>query len=174
MACWYCWCKFLLSISGWALLILAIWVAIAWIVNKLRSESKASLMIVLGSGGHTAEMLYMLQNYDFGKYKKVYFVLGDNDTMSVNKTKLFMQKNKVKKASKGQNRHEHCRVHRASQASKERRRPCRECQGSAKILVRRNHRNLETEASTCCHVQRTRALSERIRGDVLLDGTAGL
>lgn len=35
-----------------------------------------SLMIVFGSGGHTTEMLMMLEQIDLSKYKRVFFVVA--------------------------------------------------------------------------------------------------
>ena len=42
-------------------------------------------MVVFGSGGHTTEMLLMLQNLDIKLYQKVFFVVGHSDTWSITK-----------------------------------------------------------------------------------------
>jgi len=42
-------------------------------------------MIVLGSGGHTAEILTMLKKLDFNKFFRIYFVHSHNDINSVKK-----------------------------------------------------------------------------------------
>ena len=47
-------------------------------------------MVVFGSGGHTSEMLMMLDssaNNIFQKYAHVYFVIGHSDTWSYTKIK---------------------------------------------------------------------------------------
>lgn len=80
----------------WTVAILVVWAALAWIVCYLKPRRKDALMIVLGSGGHTGEMLYMMLKYDFKKFKKVYCVIGDNDTLSMGKMKNFIAKNNVR------------------------------------------------------------------------------
>lgn len=45
------------------------------------------IMIVFGSGGHTTEMLLMVGNLDFSKYRRVTFVIGHSDTWSETKIK---------------------------------------------------------------------------------------
>lgn len=50
------------------------------------------LLVVFGSGGHTTEMLLMLQTIDTSKYGVVHFVLGHSDTWSLTKINNFMQK----------------------------------------------------------------------------------
>jgi len=82
--------------AKWLAIILLLWVGAAFIYNKLRKRRRDSITIVLGSGGHTGEMLYMMLKYDFQRFKKVYCVIGDNDTLSMNKMKNFMVKNKVR------------------------------------------------------------------------------
>ena len=40
---------------------------------------RKTLMIVFGSGGHTTEMLMMLEKFDANRYGRVIFVLGHSD-----------------------------------------------------------------------------------------------
>jgi beta-1,4-N-acetylglucosaminyltransferase len=47
--------------------------------------NKKSIMITLGSGGHTGELLLMIKNLKLEKFAKVYFVISHNDTASENK-----------------------------------------------------------------------------------------
>ena len=91
----------LCSLLTWTLVIAVVWVAAAFIVNKLKPRKKDALCIILGSGGHTGEMLYMMLRHKkgFSQYKKIYCVLGDNDTLSIGKMKSFCAKNKVTASS---------------------------------------------------------------------------
>ena len=50
-------------------------------------KSKKSIMIILGSGGHTGEILLMIQKLDFNKFSSCYFVSSHNDKNSENKSK---------------------------------------------------------------------------------------
>jgi beta-1,4-N-acetylglucosaminyltransferase len=59
------------------------------LLNLIRSklfEGKA-LMIILGSGGHTGEILMMLKNLDLEKFNKIVFVSSHNDNNSEKKAK---------------------------------------------------------------------------------------
>ena len=40
---------------------------------------RKTLMIVFGSGGHTTEMLMMLEKFDVKRYDRVIFILGHSD-----------------------------------------------------------------------------------------------
>ena len=79
----------------WLLIPIGIWIALAYFINSIRARKRDSLCIVLGSGGHTGEMLYMMLKYDFNRFQKVYCVVGDNDTLSIDKMKNFIVQNKV-------------------------------------------------------------------------------
>lgn len=46
---------------------------------------RKNLMIILGSGGHTGEMLIMLKKLNLGKFTKVIFVTSQNDSNSLKK-----------------------------------------------------------------------------------------
>jgi beta-1,4-N-acetylglucosaminyltransferase len=46
-----------------------------------------SIMIVLGSGGHTGELLLMIKKLDLNKFSKIFFVYSHNDKSSANKIK---------------------------------------------------------------------------------------
>eukprot|EP00571_Detonula_confervacea_P009486 CAMPEP_0172314650 /NCGR_PEP_ID=MMETSP1058-20130122/23040_1 /TAXON_ID=83371 /ORGANISM="Detonula confervacea, Strain CCMP 353" /LENGTH=243 /DNA_ID=CAMNT_0013028571 /DNA_START=248 /DNA_END=979 /DNA_ORIENTATION=- len=46
-------------------------------------EHKVKTMIVLGSGGHTTEMMRLLQELDPGRYAPVIYVVADSDTTSI-------------------------------------------------------------------------------------------
>ncbi len=54
-------------------------------------KSKKSIMIILGSGGHTGEILLMIQKLDFNKFSACYFVSSHNDKNSENKAKESIQ-----------------------------------------------------------------------------------
>eukprot|EP01133_Synstelium_polycarpum_P015066 gene15066-17832_t len=57
-------------------------------MDKQFSQDKSKLkksMVVLGSGGHTAEMFYLLKQVDRSKYKHITYVLADSDQRSEDK-----------------------------------------------------------------------------------------
>ena len=54
-------------------------------------KSKKSIMIILGSGGHTGEILLMIKKLDFNKFSSCYFVSAHNDKNSENKAKETIQ-----------------------------------------------------------------------------------
>lgn len=55
------------------------------LIRRLYNSKSKSLMIVLGSGGHTAEIVTMLKKLDFNKFVKIFFVHSHNDANSVKK-----------------------------------------------------------------------------------------
>ena len=55
------------------------------------SRSTANLVIVLGSGGHTAEMLRLLDSLNFKKYTYRRYVVSSGDTLSEGKARHFEQ-----------------------------------------------------------------------------------
>jgi len=63
-----------------------------WIVYGRKKKScKGSVctLIVLGSGGHTAEMLALLKNFPLQKYSSRQYVLAATDRMSAQKAEQF-------------------------------------------------------------------------------------
>ncbi|XP_026670352.1 UDP-N-acetylglucosamine transferase subunit ALG14 homolog [Ceratina calcarata] len=55
--------------------------------KKLVRTSPAKTMIILGSGGHTAEMMRILRYLDFKNYYPRVYVYADTDLMSIQKVK---------------------------------------------------------------------------------------
>lgn len=47
--------------------------------------SSISTMVVLGSGGHTMEMIKLIENLNWNSYKPIHFVISSGDNMSMNK-----------------------------------------------------------------------------------------
>jgi beta-1,4-N-acetylglucosaminyltransferase len=65
---------------------------LAYILPTTRPSSKsttATLLVVLGSGGHTAEMLRLLDSLDFTKYTHRRYVVSSGDTLSEGKARHF-------------------------------------------------------------------------------------
>lgn len=57
-------------------------------INFIRKLNRSkTIMIVLGSGGHTGELLIMIKKLDLKKFSKIFFVYSHNDTSSANKIK---------------------------------------------------------------------------------------
>ena len=57
-----------------------------------------NLMIVFGSGGHTTEMLLMLDRLNPAKYKRVYMIIAMTDHWSLTKIKDYLKN------------HAHCKI----------------------------------------------------------------
>lgn len=70
-------------------------VRLLWILPSFRSQSRpsrkssAKIVIVLGSGGHTAEMLRLIKPLNFDKYTRRVYVVSSGDTLSEGKAKAF-------------------------------------------------------------------------------------
>ena len=54
-------------------------------------KKEKTIMVVLGSGGHTSEMLLLLKRLDIKKFKKVVFVYSNGDITSLNRTIINFQ-----------------------------------------------------------------------------------
>ena len=59
---------------------------IMYILNRFIAK-KNKLMVILGSGGHTGEMLLMIKKLNLLKFKTITFVYSKNDSSSLNKLK---------------------------------------------------------------------------------------
>jgi beta-1,4-N-acetylglucosaminyltransferase len=70
-------------------------VRLLWILPSFKPQppsprkSSAKLLIVLGSGGHTAEMLRLLQSLNFDKYTRRTYIISTGDTLSESKARNF-------------------------------------------------------------------------------------
>jgi hypothetical protein len=68
---------------------------ILWILPSINPQppiprkSSAKLLIVLGSGGHTAEMLRLLKSLNFEKYTRRTYIISTGDTLSQSKARQF-------------------------------------------------------------------------------------
>jgi len=51
-------------------------------IKQLPAGSKCKTLVVLGSGGHTAEMLALMKNLDCKRYTPLHLVLADTDKTS--------------------------------------------------------------------------------------------
>jgi hypothetical protein len=66
-----------------------------WILPLFRTQpgaarkSSANIVVVLGSGGHTAEMLRLIEPLDFDKYTRRVYVVSSGDTLSEGKAQEF-------------------------------------------------------------------------------------
>jgi hypothetical protein len=52
-----------------------------------RKQQSKQILIVLGSGGHTGEILQLIKNFDFTPFSKTHFVIAATDTTSKNSLK---------------------------------------------------------------------------------------
>ena len=85
----------MLHVAVWAIALLAVLSALVFAFrlvtrglakpsrNKRPRQSACSMLVVLGSGGHTSEMIAMLQGMDGERYTPVAFVVADSDTSSL-------------------------------------------------------------------------------------------
>ena len=70
----------------WILLIwLNVFVLNKWISKTKKPLKEKSIMIVFGSGGHTTEMLLMLERINIEAYLKVHLIIAKTDTWSLTK-----------------------------------------------------------------------------------------
>ena len=66
-----------------------------WILPSFRVQprpprkSSAKVVIVLGSGGHTAEMIRLIEPLNFDKYARRVYVVSSGDTLSEGKARAF-------------------------------------------------------------------------------------
>ena len=74
------------------MLIIIILILIYYFFTRYKYTNKKEILIVLGSGGHTAEMLYMIENLDFNNFTKIIFLKSNQDKLSKNKTINFLNK----------------------------------------------------------------------------------
>ena len=81
------------------LLSLLTWVVLSLYFQKPYEQKpnirKGRLCQIFGSGGHTAEMLYKLQRFDFSPYDKQDFYYQDFDNLTIQKTYNFIEINNV-------------------------------------------------------------------------------
>ena len=64
------------------------------LIRQYLFNSKKSIMIILGSGGHTGEMLLMLRKLDYNKFSNCYLVSSHNDKNSETTAKESLQLSK--------------------------------------------------------------------------------
>ncbi|KRZ06551.1 Cathepsin B-like cysteine proteinase, partial [Trichinella zimbabwensis] len=57
-----------------------------------RTNATVSTCVVLGSGGHTMEILRLVQSLDKSKYNPLHFIIADTDSSSVEKVKPMLLK----------------------------------------------------------------------------------
>ncbi|NCP98587.1 hypothetical protein GW820_06965 [archaeon] len=78
----------LTNIITFSVKFIIIYFLIAFILSLFRkwyAQNKKSIMIVLGSGGHTAELLIMLKKLNLNKFEQIIFVYSHNDLSSLKK-----------------------------------------------------------------------------------------
>ena len=56
-------------------------------------------MVVFGSGGHTTEMLHMLEGLKVEKYGRVVFIVGHSDKWSMTKLQSFLDESQLSKVT---------------------------------------------------------------------------
>ena len=62
-----------------------------WFGQGKLSKKDKKLMVIIGSGGHTTEMLLMLQTLNPQNYGALHFIVGHSDTWSLTKMNDFLQ-----------------------------------------------------------------------------------
>ena len=67
--------------------------------DETAALSTKCLMVVFGSGGHTTEMLHMLQGLEVGKYGRVCFVVGHSDSWTPTKLQSFLPETQLKRVT---------------------------------------------------------------------------
>ena len=88
-------------------------VRLIWILPGFRTQvqqprkSSVRIVVVLGSGGHTAEMIRLLEGLDFEKYGPRIYVVSSGDTLSEGKARD-LEKRKQKAADGVKKVHLYC------------------------------------------------------------------
>jgi beta-1,4-N-acetylglucosaminyltransferase len=80
-----------------ALLWLSLLVINKVLLAKRKGKKEKSLMLVFGSGGHTTELLLMIESLNFADYKHVHLVIAKTDTWSMTKIKTHFAKKMLHK-----------------------------------------------------------------------------
>jgi Oligosaccharide biosynthesis protein Alg14 like len=73
----------------------SLWIIrLLWILSSFRHRKRksAKLLIVLGSGGHTAEMLRLLESLDFKQFPSRVYLISSGDALSEAKARAFEAK----------------------------------------------------------------------------------
>lgn len=79
---------------------LAIYLLVMNILMRQKRKKTRNMIMTFGRGGHTAEMIFMSQKFDFPKrFDKVFIVVADDDQLSIEKAQNFWEKNKVAELS---------------------------------------------------------------------------
>ena len=91
---WYCWKYYILPFLGGWYLIQGSDILFNHMMG-LKKIMKKNLLFILGSGGHTAELLQLFQNFDFKKYKCIYFVRSSADRNSEIRVRRLLQEKNV-------------------------------------------------------------------------------
>jgi beta-1,4-N-acetylglucosaminyltransferase len=97
----------MLSLSLFSTMIVLSVVRLLWILPSFRTQSRPSrrstvkLVIVLGSGGHTAEILRLIEPLNFDKYMHRLYVVSSGDTLSEGKARAFELKRRQGEGNKG-------------------------------------------------------------------------
>lgn len=58
-------------------------------INTRRRTTPISTLVVLGSGGHTTEMLHLLKNLNAQQYQPLVFIVATTDTTSLRRVEAF-------------------------------------------------------------------------------------
>ncbi|KAJ2618412.1 metalloprotease, partial [Coemansia sp. RSA 1290] len=56
--------------------------------TSVHQSSEKMLCVVLGSGGHTAEMVRLLQGVEFDRFMERLYIVSNNDTLSLDQISL--------------------------------------------------------------------------------------
>jgi fructoselysine-6-P-deglycase FrlB-like protein len=56
-----------------------------WMAKRASTLKDKTLMIIFGSGGHTTEMLLMLESLNIEAYRHVHLIIAKTDTWSLTK-----------------------------------------------------------------------------------------
>jgi len=80
-----------------------------WILPAFRTQSRslrkasAKIVIVLGSGGHTAEMLRLIEPLNFEKYVRRVYIVSSGDTLSEAKARALEERKHESEGESGVN-----------------------------------------------------------------------
>lgn len=68
-------------------------------IIKRSSQTKVKTIIVIGSGGHTSEMMYLVESLNVARYSPRLYIMASSDTWSYQRVLEFEDKSKEKTSS---------------------------------------------------------------------------
>ena len=75
----------MISVFWFFIIWLNVFVLNRWLSKRVSALSDKTLIVIFGSGGHTTEMLLMLESLNVSTYRRVHLIIARSDTWSLTK-----------------------------------------------------------------------------------------